>query len=99
MSFLGTLFDIFQQQIPAAVVTDEANLSASKAVSQIEFICKSYGMTVIDGIIDDLKADLATMMANADLDSVPLELLSSDNKVLFEFKVTFSGQTSGRSLP
>jgi hypothetical protein len=99
MSFLQWLTDALQTQTPPAVVTDEAKLSAAKAVGQIAFICKSYGMRVVDGCIDDLNSDLATMLANADLDSVRLELLGTNNKVLFEFKVTFSSGTSaGRSV-
>jgi hypothetical protein len=99
MSFLQWVSDTLQTQIPPAVVSDETKLSAAKAVSQIAFICKSYGMSAVDGSIDDLKADLATMLANADLESVRLELLGSNNKVLFEFKVTFSGAASaGRSV-
>lgn len=87
--FLQTLSNVHQPQIPPAIVTDEAKLSASKAVAQISFVGQSYGMTVVDGDLDDLKADLATMLASADLDSVRLELLGSNKRVLFEFKVTF----------
>ena len=99
MSLSPWLSDIIEAQDPPAVVTDDAKLSASKAVAQIAFICQSYGMTVIDGNIDDLKADLATMLANDDLRAVRLELLGDNNKVLFEFKVAFSGGGGrGRSM-
>jgi hypothetical protein len=94
MSLLQWFSDTLETQARPAIVTDDAKLSAYKAVSQIAFICKSYDMSVVDGTIDDIKADLATMLANADLDSVRLELLGSNNKVLFEFKVTFSGLAS-----
>ena len=99
MSLLQWFSDTIETQNPPAVVTEDAKLSASKAVAQIAFICQSYGMTVINGSIDDLKADLATMLANDDLSSVRLELLGSNNNVLFEFKVTFrSGICGGRSV-
>lgn len=96
MSFLQWLSDTIEVQNPPAVVTDDATLSASKAVAQMAFICQSYGMTVINGSIDDLKADLATMLANDDLRSVRLELLDGNSKVLFEFRVTFRGDASDR---
>ena len=99
MSFLHW-FGVSQSQQPPAVVTAEATMAASKAVAQMEFLCRSYGMSVVDGsTIDDLKADLATMVANADLGSLRLELLGSDNRVLFEFKVAFTNASrAGRAI-
>ena len=99
MSFLQWFSDTIDTQNAPMIGTNDAKLSASKVVAQIAFICQSYGLTVINGSIDDLKADLATMLVNDDLRSVRLELLGSNNKVLFEFKVTFrSGASGGRSV-
>ena len=96
--FLQRSSHVRRPQTSPTVVTDEARLSVSKAMGQIAFICQSYGMTVVDCDIDDLQADLVTILIHSDLDSVRLELLGSDKRVLFEFKVTFRGTVSAGRL-
>jgi hypothetical protein len=77
-------------------VTDDASvvLGVSKAVRQLEIIAAAYGLTVLDGAIGDLQADLFQMIRHQDLTNLRFELLGRDGRIAFEFKVEFDADKS-----
>ena len=72
---------------------DGVALAVSKALRQLEFIARSYALVLCDANMDDLKADMETMLRFDDLSSIRLELLGRDGLVLFEFKLHFNAGT------
>ncbi len=75
------------------VISESVKLEAEKAIEQLRFVDRSYNL----GIWPDCQAkgtwvnDIALMREFDDLTSIRLELLGSDQMVLFEFKIDFNG--------
>ena len=69
---------------------EPVELAVSKAVGQLEFIARSYAFPLCTGGVDDLKADLFTMLRHHDLKAIRVELIGSDGRVAFEFCVRFA---------
>ena len=74
-----------------STVTRDERFAASKAVGQLAFVERSYGLCVLQRN-RSLKHDLAVMLHHRDLDHVALDLIGRDGKVLFTFTIRFHGE-------
>jgi len=75
-------------------------LEVSKAVEQLAFVDRSYGLRVWpnEESKQAWKHDLGLMRAFGDLDHVRLELLAADKSVLCEFRINFNGKPNGQGI-
>lgn len=73
-------------------------LAVDKIVRQFDFVDRSYALGVwrSDAHRQDVRHDLALMLAHGDLAGVKLELLTSTKEVLARFDYTFTGRVDPR---
>jgi hypothetical protein len=79
--------------MPKVPVTETARFTVTKALRQIEFVDSAYNLGVwsSDKEREDWEHDLSLMRAHDDLTAIRLELLATDNTVLFEFQILLDG--------
>ena len=70
-------------------------LAVSKALRQMAFIERSYSLKALPSDVDALAHDIGLMALHGDLKEISLELLDSQHKVLFDFRVHFNGDQPG----
>jgi len=80
---------------------DRHHLAASKTIHAFDFILRSFGLAAYwknEAQMNDHVHDLAVMLRHGDLQRASLELLASDQTVLYRHRIMFQTTRAARSV-